>query len=278
MDKFCVITNFIKDENFTVTKLIKEFLEINGKECFLTNNIKNNFTDFSLVPEDTQCAIVLGGDGTLIQTVNNIQMTNIPILGINLGTLGFLTDVEKSDIQSALLALINDEYSIENRIMLDGIVYTNDKIRFNSMSLNDIIVTRTGFSRIISVSIYVNDEFVDCYKGDGVIISTPTGSTGYNLSAGGPIVSPQSDVMIITPICPHSLNKRSIVVPASDLIKAQISLSKKTQEQEAMLTFGGNESTYLKTDDMIVISKSSRKVKIIKLNGTSFFKILRNKI
>jgi len=140
------------------------------------------------------------------------------------------------------------------------------------------VITRKGFSRIISLGIYVNDELVDNFRGDGVIISTPTGSTAYNLSAGGPIVIPQACVMVITPICPHSLSPRSIVVSAEDTIKVIVGKSKKTQEAEAIVTFDGNKVIDLGTDDVVLMKKAQFNTKLIKLNRTGIYEILRSKL
>jgi NAD+ kinase len=145
-------------------------------------------------------------------------------------------------------------------------------------ALNDVVITRKGFSRIISLGIYVNDELVDNFRGDGVIISTPTGSTAYNLSAGGPIIIPQADIMVITPICPHSLSPRSVVVSAQDTIKVIVGKSKKTQEAEAIASFDGYKEFDLGTEDAVVIKKAPYDTKLIKLYSTSIYEVLRSKL
>ena len=145
-------------------------------------------------------------------------------------------------------------------------------------ALNDIVITRKGLSRIISLQIYVNDELVDDYRGDGVIVSTPTGSTAYNLSAGGPIITPKADVMVITPICPHSLSPRSVVVSADDVVKVVVRRSKKTQYDEAIATFDGQTVIDLRTDDEIYIEKAQYKTKLIRLSKTGIYEILRSKL
>lgn len=283
MNKFCVITNREKDTNLEITAKIVDYMSKNQKSCILLEgqnpvNCQNRFTDAKAIPEDTECAIVLGGDGTIIQAANDLAGKGIPILGINLGTLGFLAEIEKHNISEALDSLYTDQYSLENRMMLRGCIYSDGREVHSGIVLNDIVITRSGFSRIISVSIYVNDELVDRYRGDGVIISTPTGSTGYNLSSGGPVVKPDSRVMIITPICPHTLNSRSIVVSSEDSVKIKIDESKKTQEEEAIATFDGRMAILLQAEDIIEISKAEEETKLVKINHTSFFDILRTKI
>jgi NAD+ kinase len=167
---------------------------------------------------------------------------------------------------------------MESRMMLQGSIHSNYQQVYLGCALNDIVITRSGFSRIISISIYVNDELVDRYRGDGVIISTPTGSTGYSLSSGGPVVKPDAQVIIITPICPHTLNARSIVVSAEDKVKVKIDKSKKTQEEEAIATFDGRMAILLQAEDSIDIYKAKVETKLVKINDTSFFEILRTKI
>lgn len=283
MNRFCVITNRDKDENMEITTSIVDFMKNNNKECVVLNGEipkehSYRFTDPSYVPDDTECVIVLGGDGTIIQAAHDLAGKDIPLLGINLGTLGFMAEIEKHNMFSALRSLYEDNYLIEKRMMLDGSITRNGSLLYQGFSLNDIVVTRSGFSRIISVSIYVNDELVDRYRGDGVIISTPTGSTGYNLSSGGPVVKPVTKVMIITPICAHSLNARSIIVAPEDRITVKIDTSKKTQDEEAIATFDGRKAILLQADDIIEISKAKEETQLIKINHKSFFEILRTKI
>lgn len=283
MNKFCVITNRDKDTDLAVTSEIVDYMNKNHKECLLLEgqnpvSCSHRFTDAKAIPEDTECAIVLGGDGTIIQAANDLAGKGIPILGVNLGTLGFLAETEKHNIYEALDSLFADQCGMESRMMLHGSIFSSSKKAYEGIVLNDIVITRSGFSRIISVSIYVNDELVDRYRGDGVIISTPTGSTGYNLSSGGPVVKPDARVMIITPICPHTLNSRSIVVSSEDLVKIKIDESKKTQEEEAIATFDGRMAILLQAEDIIDISKAQEETKLVKINHTSFFNILRTKI
>lgn len=290
MDKFCVITNYIKDQNFETTKYVKKYLEDRNKKCVITYHESeamdsNNDTDISLIPEDTECAIVLGGDGTIIRAAKDLLEMGIPIFGINLGTLGFLTEIEQSNIDIALDKLILDECRIEKRMMLlgkvnhDGEENTSNSIKeiCHGYAMNDVVVARSDFSRIISVTVYANGEYVDTYTGDGVIISTPTGSTGYNLSAGGPIVTPYSKAMLITPICPHALMNRSIIVSAEDQIKIIVGENNKRQRGKAIVTFDGNEGIELDIGDYVEINKARLETQLVKISNTSFFEILRNK-
>jgi NAD+ kinase len=284
MDRFLIITNKEKDIDLSVTKKIVAYIEKAGKAATLSNVSPMQVpTDPVIIPEAIECAIVLGGDGTIIQAANDLMMHDIPILGVNLGTLGFLAEIEEHSVLEALDRLFANDYRIENRMMIDGEILFNTApmdMTSNSMgyALNDAVITRKGFSRIISLGIYVNDELVDNFHGDGVIISTPTGSTAYNLSAGGPIVIPRAKAMVITPICPHSLSPRSIVVSAEDTIKIVVGKSKKTQEAEAIITFDGKKVIDLGTDDTVLIKKAKYNTKLIKLNSTGIYEILRSKL
>lgn len=282
MDRFCIIKNQEKDEQYEITGQIIRYLLNHQKECYVAMNLldeyENYYTDSSSIPEGTECAIVLGGDGTIIQAANDLVKRRIPILGINLGTLGFLAEIEQQHTFKALDCLFEDRYEIELRQMLNGTISNETGKSYAGLALNDIVITRAGFSRIITMEVYVNGELVTKYRGDGVIISTPTGSTGYNLSAGGPIIKPDAQAVIITPICPHSLNARSIIVSANDEIQVRIGKSKKTQLEEAIATFDGRKAIQLHTNDVVVVHKAAEDTRLIKVSETSFFDILRTKL
>ena len=282
MKKFCIITNQDKDYDFSVTVQIAKYVKEQGGECFLApillDEYENNYTDSSVIPKDTECAIVLGGDGTIIQAANDLLERQIPIVGINLGTLGFLAEVELHQMEKVLELLMNDEYEIDRRAMLQGKIVNGSSESYQGLALNDIVITRAGFSRVITMDVYVNSKNVTSYRGDGVVISTPTGSTGYNLSAGGPVITPNTDALVITPICPHALGARSIVVSATDEIKVKIGKSKKTQSEEAYATFDGRKAIQLKTEDEVVIRKATEDTRLLKVSDKSFFDILRTKL
>lgn len=274
MKKFCIIANREKDIDLSVTNQIIDVIKENNCSVVVAkqSDASDHFTDASTVPVDTECAIVIGGDGTIINAAHDLLYMDIPILGINLGTLGFLAEIELHSIKGAILDLIHEDYIVEERMMIE----TTHQQK-NYFALNDIVVTRSGFSRIICVGIYVNNSWVQDYRGDGVIISTPTGSTGYNLSAGGPIVAPGSETIIITPICPHSYNARSIVVSSEDTVEIRIRESKKTQEEEAIATIDGDTALNLAANDIVVIKKSELKTKLIRFERQSFFDLIRTK-
>jgi NAD+ kinase len=281
MKKFCIIANRDKDEDLTITRTMLEFLTAHGKEVYVTeeSSLEGSYTDVSGIPKDVECAIVLGGDGTILQAAHDLLELDIPILGVNLGTLGFLAEIEVLTMEQAFTNLFLDQYNIESRMMIDATIFKEDQSlsSLKASAINDVVITRSGFSRIIGVSILINGEVVQNYRGDGVIISTPTGSTGYNLSAGGPIVTPKAEMIMITPICPHSLNARSIIVTSEDTVEIQIRESKKTQEEEAIITVDGSFSMELQANDRILIKKAKERVKLVRLDGHSFFHLLRTK-
>lgn len=284
MERFLIITNQEKDADYLVTNKLVEYIEKAGKYVALStlSDCKSDSCRKASISE-IDCAIILGGDGTIIQAANELMTSDIPILGVNLGTLGFLAEIETHHVEEALKRLFEEDYKVESRMRVEGQVIYNSELQnpqggVSYNALNDIVITRKGFSRIINLGIYVNDELVDNFRGDGVIISTPTGSTAYNLSAGGPLIIPSACVTVITPICPHSLSPRSIVVSAEDTIKIVVGKSKKTQEAEAIATFDGKTVVELGTDDKILVNKAKYSTKLIKLNRTGIYEILRSKL
>ena len=284
MKKFALLTNYSKDKRLVYTRMIKTYITENGGSYWIPRYISepdkdgDQRYDFSDMPEDIECVLVLGGDGTLLQAARELLQRHIPLLGINLGTLGFLTSAEKSELPKCLDSVLDDSCSIDERMMLEGVAYHgSEKIQMN-IALNDVIIARAGFSRLVDWKIYVNGELLSIYNADGIIVSTPTGSTGYSLSAGGPIIFPQTDVIVITPICPHSLQARSLVVSGEDRIMIEIGRRRKTQKEEAMVTFDGRSAQELETGDRIEIYKAQETTQLIRLKGRSFYQALQNKI
>lgn len=201
---------------------------------------------------------------------------NIPLLGVNLGTLGFLADVEVEGLLPSLQSLLDGEYEIEERMMLDGMVMTSDGVR-ESVALNDIVINRYGRLRIIEYKLYVNGRYLCSYRADGVIVSTPTGSTGYSLSAGGPIVEPRARMMVITPICPHTLNTRSIVLSAEDRVRIETVQGSQDVNRMAETTFDGRDSIVMGAGDSVCIAASQKTTKIVRIHKESFVTILGRK-
>lgn len=282
MKKFCVVTNVDKDKGYTAARQLKSFLESKGRECILVKDRflgdeTVEFIDYRQIPGDTDCIIILGGDGTLIQAAIDMHQFKVPFLGINMGTLGFLTEIETENLERDLTRLLNGEGKIERRLLLDGRIFHSGGVE-KKLALNDFVISKTGACRLITLRVYVNDEWIDTYVADGLIISSPTGSTGYNLSAGGPVLTPEVPAMIITPICPHSLNNRSLVVSSQDKIKVVIGQSKEGTEDETIVYPDGSSSYKLSTGDWIEIGQAENKIQLIRLKDLSLLSRLRQKL
>ena len=267
MNRFYLITNRTKDKNLKITKQIKAYIEEKGGVCFLAD-------EHVSMPEQTECILVLGGDGTLIRAARELPSSDVPMLGINMGTLGYLTEVEVSDMEKSLDQLMDEKFYVEKRMLLQGTVHGDEK----NLALNDIVLTRTGNVRVIQFNVYVNGELLNTYRADGVIVSTPTGSTAYNLSAGGPIVAPTASLIVITPICSHALNTSSIVLSSEDEIVLEVGEGRDATVEEAVVSFDGEKEVIVHTGDRIQIRKAESTAKLLKLSKISFLEIMRKKM
>lgn len=273
MERFYIVTNDGKDKDRIITRHICDILKKAGKTCFLSQKDEEKNIIPDTVPQELDCAIVIGGDGSLIEVARLVK-SEIPILGINMGTLGYLTEVEISDLDEAIQKILDGNYQVESRMMLEGSFEKGDR----DIALNDIVVSRKGDLRVIHFNLYVNGAFLNSYEADGIIVSTPTGSTAYNLSAGGPIVEPTASLIVLTPICSHALNTSSIVLPAEDEIVIEIGEGRNGREEEVFVTFDGADMIELKTGDKVTITKSRHETKLMKLSKVSFLEILRRKM
>ena len=274
MDCFYIITNKLKDKDYKITNEIRKYIEEHGKNCFLSEKDGEGHIIPGTVPEEAQCGLVLGGDGTLIRAVRDLGERSLPLLGINLGTLGYLADVELKDFREALDRLFDGAPDIEERMMLEGEFRSSRK----DIAMNDIVLAREGKVRIVSFNIYVNGTLLNTYHADGVILSTPTGSTGYNLSAGGPVVEPTAQMIVITPICSHALNTSSVVLSADDLIEVEICEGRYGRQEQVSLCFDGAEQTTLVTGEKVCIRRADQTAKLVKLSRESFMKTMRRKM
>lgn len=275
MDKFYILANAQKDENLKVTEEIETYLKQRGKQVMVDTS---EVVCARNIPADTQCILVLGGDGTLIRAAREVLHTKIPLLGVNLGTLGYLAEVERAQIVSALDKLIQDEYIIEERMMLKGTTPPHAKGALESLAFNDVVITRSGKLRIVEYKIYVNGEYLHSYRADGMIVATPTGSTGYSLSAGGPIVKPSASSIVITPICPHTLNTRSIVLAGEDHVMIEIGPGRKYENEQTDVVFDADTAFSLCSGQAVHICKADTSVRMIKLSNISFLEALRRKL
>jgi len=217
--------------------------------------------------------LVFGGDGTMLKVVRDLQGSRTPILGINAGRLGFLTAVPFEDLPSALQRLWDNDYVTEARPLIEGTGLCH-KNPVTIHAFNDIVISHGAVSRLIELEVAVNDELLTCYRGDGLIVSSPTGSTAYSLSAGGPIISPGADVLAITPICPHALSNRSVVVSLKSTVRVKL-ISEKV---ETIVSADGLIQTPLNPGETVTIRRSRRSVNLLHLGNSSFFDTVRRKL
>ncbi len=281
MKKFLIATNSLKDENLILTSKISDYIKIHGGQVLsVTGDSKNGMFYEDGNDSDFDCVIALGGDGTILKAGRDLRHLNIPIVGVNLGTLGFLAEIEPDQIFPVIDRLMRDEYELEPRMNLKGMVYKKNQENpiVEDIAMNDIVVSRAGFSRIIGLKVYVNGKVIDIYEADGIIVSTPTGSTGYNLSAGGPIVSPKTDLIILTPISPHSLTAKSMIFSSEDEVIVEVLKMRKAQEEEAIVSFDGQEGTKLSAGDRIVVHKADSVTNMVKLFDVNFVEVLKEKL
>ena len=282
MKKIGIIPNREKDEGLKYTRVLSESVRCNGGEAILSSEVATElgydkkWLDEDEVLADSEVVVCLGGDGTFLKAARKAYKYDIPLLGINLGSLGFLTEVEKNDIENAVIRLISDEYEIENRMMLEVSVHNRDnKVIVQDTALNDAVVSRVALSRILHLETYINGIYVDSFPGDGLIISTPTGSTAYSLSAGGPVVEPDADMIILTPICPHILYSKTFIASGNKEIKVMVD---ENYCNNAMVTIDGQIGYELRGGDIIKVKRSCHSVRVIRMSSRNFFNILRTKI
>jgi len=278
--KLGIIPNLSKDNNLNITKSIIKWFADKDIELILESeiasrlNYKNEGCSRKEMYSSCDIVIVLGGDGTILNIARQSSQFGTPLFGINLGHLGFLAESEISDMYLSLEKIINRDYNIEKRMMLEASAEGSRGELKELIALNDISITNGTFSRMITFAVYINNNFFELYSADGVIISSPTGSTAYSLAAGGPIVSPELNVLIITPICPHMLHNRSIVLSEKDEVRIEICEG----NFEVMLSVDGQNSYKLDPSMAVKIRSSSCVTNLVRLKRRSFFDVLRRKI
>ena len=271
MKHFYVITNGHKDRDLGKTNYIRQYLEERSQKCTVQvqGTGERHYTDSAKIPWDVDCILVLGGDGTMLEAARDTVNRDIPLLGINLGTLGYMAEVEENGLDAALDRLMEGRYEVEQRMMLTGRVVRGSYHRRlheergicqteieESYALNDIAVTRSGSLQIIRFQIYVNGQFLNEYHADGVIVATPTGST----------------------ICPHTLNTRSIILSPNDRVELQIGEGREGSIQQVEVNFDGSRTLTLYTGDKVEIEKAVMTTGIVKLNRVSFLEVLHKKM
>ena len=226
------------------------------------------------IPGQVDLIIVLGGDGTLISVARLVGDRNVPIVGVNLGRLGFLTEVTRDELPEMLERLITGDYQVSDRMMLDASIYRNDKVVGKFTVLNDIVINKGALARIIDMETSVDGRHLTSYKADGLIISTPTGSTGYNLAAGGPIIYPDINSLLITPICPHMLTNRPIMVWSRSVIEIKVNF----EDDVVFFTGDGQVGRKLLPGDRVEVRRSEVRTRLVSSPSKDYFEILRTKL
>ena len=279
MIKVGIMSNLSKDIGGEHTSKIIEGIIKRDMQPLVTSSTYNLLNQGILLGEQefyqlSDLILVLGGDGTILQTSRQAAIYAKPLLGINLGRLGFMAEAELTDSDLILDAIRSGSYVTENRMMLQANLIRDGKKINEFIALNDIAIAKGSFARIIHLKAYINGEFVNYYPADGLLISSPTGSTAYSLSAGGPIIDPGMECLLLTPICPHTLNSRSIITNAYSQIEVVVS----DKNRDILITIDGQEGTNLQEGDTVVITKSSLETHLIRLSGYGFFNLLRDKL
>lgn len=226
------------------------------------------------IPPLCDMLIVLGGDGTLISVAREVGALEKPILGVNLGSLGFLTEITTQELFPVLERILSGDYQTSNRLMLDVTVTRKDSCLVQYQVLNDVVINKGALARIVDIKVWVNDSYLTTYKADGLIISSPTGSTAYNMAAGGPIIYPGSECLVITPICPHMLTNRPMIVSADASIRVEVMF----QDEDVVLTADGQVGMPLQAGDVVEILQASSRTRLILSPEKDYFEVLRTKL
>ncbi len=283
MNKFFVITNKDRDTGSEIAIKITGYLKEHGCSCDYVAIERDSEPDseeiqrIREIDNDTEAVLVLGGDGTFIQSAGILAPRQIPMIGVNLGHLGYLAEIDKEKITPALDRLINDDYTIGNRMMLSGTPVIEGIKKDSCYAVNDI-VARTSDSGVGKFCIEVNGTYLTTICADGIIVATPTGSTAYNMSAGGPIVEPGSAMIVLTPICPLEVVSRSVVLSAADTVVIKMMKPAGRQTRVTRVYFDGISDQTLSSEDELVIRKAEASIRLIKLNKESFLEVLSRKM
>ena len=281
MQSIGLIPNWQKENSALVVERICDFFDQRGVEVLTATPEQTDYLAAGSLDERLpqwrdriELLIVVGGDGTILRAARDLASWGAPILGINLGHKGFLAVIEVEQMDRYLQYILTGRYRYLERMMLKAAVYRGEKELGRFIALNDIVISRGPFSRILTLSTSINDDFLESYSGDGVIIATPTGSTGYSLSAGGPIVNPSLELMVVTPICPHSLNNRSVIVTAREQIRMRVD----TRQAQVVLTSDGQVAFSLEDSDEILVQKADQTVKLVHFGDNTFYRLLHQKL
>jgi NAD+ kinase len=300
--RFGLVVNPEKEEVWRIAATVVAWLEAQGIAVRVGAPggapLSRPDYDLDTLGRTCDCVVVLGGDGTLLQSARAVAPYGVPLFGVNMGQLGFLTEVEAADALPGLQRVLEGNYVVEERMMLQAAVERENDGEFcqpsgvanrlalrrqNSPSnervdvytaLNDAVITKGAFARLIHLETYVDGEYVETYSADGLIVATPTGSTAYSLSAGGPLVAPELELMLITPICPHTLSARPLVIPAASTVR----VVPRSTSGEVMLTMDGQYGRHLTCGERVLVRRAPFGVRFLRLNHRSFYRVLREKL
>jgi len=268
----------IKNESKKALKAattLSDYFKSNSIDSFIIASKKGEI-DSDITEKIPFCdlSLTFGGDGTLLFASRIFSKYGTPIIGINLGGLGFITEFTKSEVQNCIECFLDGKYSFEERMMIDVDLYRDNKHIFQTTGLNDLVITLGWISRLIQLGVSSGGKFIGNYRADGIIVSTPTGSTAYSLAAGGPILEPMMEALIITPICPHSLGTRPLVVSSNEVVKIAILSS----NREITGTIDGQVVVDLKYKDEVIVKKSKVITKLVSLGKRGFYDVMREKL
>jgi len=277
--KIGIIANISKEKSPACTASLRDWMVARGLEVYLEEGIAAKIgaprgIDRKKIGSLVDLLVVFGGDGTMLRTARLVRDRDVPIVGINLGGFGYLTEVNLSEMFSAMEVILTGDFQIERRMMLDAEINGGEESLREGTVLNDVVINRGNLSRIVELETTVDGRYLTTFKADGLIISTPTGSTAYSLAAGGPIVFPELNSIVINPICPHTLTNRPILLPENAVIKVTLW----TPEQGATLTLDGQVSYTVKAGDSITIRKSRHVTTLVSSPHRSYLEILRTKL
>lgn len=270
LETLCVLTKWLNERGLTFVGLP----EIQREQIEHQTGCKIQIVAESELPERVDLMLVLGGDGTMIATGRMLGDNQVPVIGVNYGGLGYLAEFPIEEMFPALEAILAGEYKVQQRLMLRVELWRGEELVTQSRVLNDVVVNKSALARIIEIEAYLNEQFVNSFRADGLIVATPTGSTAYNLSAGGPIIFPSMNAMVITPICPFTLSNRPIVVPDDSMIEVRLI----TENEEVALTLDGQVGFSLRAGDRILIRKSNTAFNLVQPPSRNYFEVLRNKL
>lgn len=272
--KFSLFANINKDTNGLFLKQVCNFIESIGSEVVHSEVIvKGDYIDSSKVA-GSDIIITLGGDGTLLDVAQNTKDWKIPLVGINLGSLGFLTQIERTNYAQSITLITKGQFDISRRMMLHADVIRDTKTIKTVDALNDVVMIRRVIGDTVAISLRINGSLIDTYDGDGIIISTPTGSTGYQMSAGGPVSDPEAEILLMTPICPHMMHKQSYIIKDDSILDLKI---EENTDFDCCFSYDGIAFD-IKGGDYIKVCKSDSYVSLVKMQDHSFYDNLRNKI